>query len=249
MDKSGVRIALALTTGLMVMVSAVILLNVWGHAPPAAHAQAGTGVTRVTTTGSDVVGCGSVAAPCATLQYAIDQALSGEEVWVAAGTYTDVNSYGGLSQVVYLTKTLTLRGGYSADFATWDPETYVTTLDAGGSGRVVYISGDISPTIEGFRITGGSANGLGGDPFGDAGGGVYILSATVTISRNVIINNEAIGSGFFDDGLGGGLYAAESAPTLRDNLVLNNQASGGAWTSGMGGGLYFVNSRPVLEAN
>lgn len=31
-------------------------------------------------------------------------------------------------------------------------------------GRVLYITGDINPTIEGLRITGGSAVGLGGLP-------------------------------------------------------------------------------------
>ena len=241
-------ISFALILGLLALVGALALLGAWGSGPPVAHAQSGTGTIRVTTTGTDTVGCGSVTTPCLTVQYAVDRAGAGDEIRVATGTYADVNNYGGLAQVVYISKTVTLRGGYSTDFNNWDPDTYATTLDAQSNGRVLYVTGDITPTVEGFRITGGDASGLGGDPFGDAGGGVYVLDATVTISRNIIVNNSAVG-GFFVDGLGGGVYAAESTPTLRGNLILDNQAVGGSWASGMGGGLYFVESQPVLEAN
>jgi hypothetical protein len=41
----------------------------------------------------------------------------------------------------YISKTLTLRGGYSPDFGAWHPGTYPTTLDAMGRGHVAYIVG------------------------------------------------------------------------------------------------------------
>jgi PKD repeat protein len=43
----------------------------------------------VATTGTDTGDCTSQAAPCATVQYASDQATSGDTVYVAAGTYAE----------------------------------------------------------------------------------------------------------------------------------------------------------------
>lgn len=43
-------------------------------------AQTGSGVIRVAISGSDGPGCGSATTPCRTLQYAIDQAQTGEEI-------------------------------------------------------------------------------------------------------------------------------------------------------------------------
>ena len=43
----------------------------------------------------------------------------------------------------------------------------------------------ITPTVEGLRLTGGDATGLGGGLYNaDAGGGVYVYTATATISRS-----------------------------------------------------------------
>ena len=245
MNAKKLHISLALTLGLLALAGALALLGTWA-CPEVALAQGPDGHATYYVAPN----CTGLPTPCyTTVQAAVDAVDDPDDVIeVAEGTYNNVNFYGGLAQIVYITKSLTLRGGYNNDFTAWDPEAYTTTLDAQSNGRVVYISGDITPTVEGFRITGGSATGLGGDPFGDAGGGIYILDATVTISRNVIVNNSAVG-GFFVDGLGGGVYAAESTPTLRGNLILDNQATGGFFASGAGGGLYFVESQPVLEAN
>ena len=250
MNTQKLHISLALAFVFLALVGALTLLGFWGDGPPVVQAQSGTGVIRVATTGADTSGCGGAGSPCRTIQYAVDQAVSGDEVRVATGTYTDVQGRAGITQAVHITKSLTIRGGYTtSDWNTSDPDTYTTTLDAQGNGRVIYIAGDVTVTVEALHLTGGDATGLEGDPFGDAGGGVYILSATVTLSRCIIANNEATtDSG--SDGLGGGVYAAESVPTLYGNLVLDNRAAASAFLGGgMGGGLYFVNSRPTLEAN
>ena len=180
--------------------------------------------------------CGGVT-PChATIQEAVDAAVPGDEIRAASGTYTGVNNYGGLAQVVYISKTVTVRGGYTTtNWTTPYPITQPTTLDAQGQGRVLYITGDISPTIEGLHITDGNAAGLGGSPWGDdAGGGVYVITATATINNNRVFNNTA--------GEGGGLYVIYSDARLGGNTVYVNTAY---W----GGGLLLEMSDARLSRN
>jgi parallel beta-helix repeat protein len=210
-------------------------------------AQAGTGIIRVETTGSDTPGCGG-ATPCQTVQYAVDQAQAGEEVRVASGLYTGVQgrpapseylnppASGVITQVVYISKTVTIRGGYTTAFTDPpDPETNPTTLDAQGEGRVLFITGDISPTIEGLHITNGDATGLGSVWGQDIGGGVYVINATPTISNNRMFSNTAQ--------YGGGLYLHDSDVTLSGNTVTDNTASE------RGGGLYLWSSDAMLNGN
>ncbi len=212
-----------------------------------ALAQAGTGIIRVATTGSDTPGCGGVN-PCQTVQYAVDQAQAGEEVRVASGLYTGVQgrpapseylnppASGVITQVVYISKTVTIRGGYTTAFTDPpDPEANQTTLDAQGEGRVLFITGNISPTIEGLHITNGDAAGLGGRSSTDVGGGVYVINATVIISNNRMFSNTAQ--------YGGGLYLHDSDATLSGNTVTANTANE------RGGGLYLWSSDATLSGN
>jgi parallel beta-helix repeat protein len=149
---------------------------------------------------------------------------------VAAGTYTGVSARAGVTQTVYISKTVTIQGGYTTtNWNTSYPITQPTTLDALRQGRVLYIAGDpsagraISPTIEGLRITNGNA--------GDAsGGGVYVISATVTLNNNQVFNNTADADGR----VGGGVYLLYSDATLSENTIISNTARGAV---GGGGGL------------
>jgi hypothetical protein len=193
---------------------------------------------HVATDGQDDSDCTDTAFPCRTVQYAIDVADDDDVIKVAAGVYTGVNGYGGLAQVIYLTKTLTVRGGYTiTDWTTSDPVANPTTLDAEGQGRVLYITGLISPTIEGVRMTGGDATGWGGGGGLDVGGGVFVSEAATTISNCVVYSNTASSSG---EGRGGGLYLDHSAATLNDSTIAGNTASTADF--GRGGGLYLYES-------
>ncbi len=122
--------------------------------------------------------------PCySSVQKALDKADPGNRIYVAAGTYTDA-----VGTVADITETVTLLGGWNASFTIRNPDTYITTLDAQRGGHVVKITGSISPTIDGFTITGGQADtGTAVDKW--KGGGIFSKDASPIISNNVITNN------------------------------------------------------------
>jgi len=236
----------SLTLGLSLAL-ALALLWLLSYTQPA---QADPGILYVAPDGDDANNCASVTSRCRTIQRAVDVAQPGDEIRVAAGVYTGVQArpvppgYPNppltnlITQVVYITKTVTVRGGYTtADWNTPDPDAHPTTLDAQGLGRVMVIAGDISPTVEGLHITGGDAAGLGGMPGANGGGGVYIISATTTISNNRVFSNVNT-----TDVNGGGLYLLWSPATLSGNTVYSN-------TADYGGGLYLDGSDATLSGN
>jgi hypothetical protein len=182
-----------------------------------------------------------------TVQAAVDAAEEGDTIKVA-GYCTgvegrprrDVSTTGIVTQVVYISKTVTVRGGYTlTNWTTSNPDIYTTTLDADGEGRVLYITGQVSPTVEGLQITGGYALDLGGAPpskgWPCVGGGVYIITATATLIDNQIVDNRA-----FDGG--GGLFLLYSNAVIEGNSIVSNGSL-------QGGGLCLLESNPTLIGN
>ncbi len=187
--------------------------------------------------------CTDAITPCyTTVQAAVDAVDDpGDLVKVSGGWYTDLSGlpapagYHGaevITQVLYLTKTVALRGGYDATFITWAPSVYTTTLDAEGKGRVLFVSGEITPTLSGFVFAGGDANGLGGDAAGDSGGGAYLMTTTALLRDNVFTANRAY--------QGGAAFVTGNQGTqLLENTVYSNTAE-------LGGGMAFVDSAGVV---
>jgi len=169
-----------------------------------------------------------------SVQAAVDVAGDDDVIKVAAGTYTgvdvrprdDFTTTGVVTQVVYISKTVAIQGGYTTtNWTTPDPEANPTTLDAEGQGRVFYITGDISTTIEGLRITGGDANVFPNTEWGsNHGGGMFIISATMTIRGNWVYGNMAT--------LGGGI-----ALLMSDNALLSDNTISTNISNFIGGGL------------
>jgi hypothetical protein len=226
------RYALLATLGLGL---GLILALLWAlGGPSVVHAD--PGVLCVAPGGT---GCGGPCGACyASVQAAVDVAGTGDEIRIASGVYTGVQARAGVTQVVILTKTLTLSGGYTTtNWTTSDPVANPTTLDAEGQGRVMYITGNINPTVEGLRITGGD-----GSTGGDGGGGIAIREATAIIRNNVISDN--VGSRLPTvEGNGGGISVITStSPVLiYSNIIQANVSYSGTlippmvW--GEGGGI------------
>jgi len=239
--------ALSLTVALA-LAGVVVLL--WLVGGPAA-AQAGPGTRYVATTGNDTFNhCTNSGSPCRTVQHAVDVANPGDAILVATGVYSDMHvrpipagypnppDSGTITQVVYISKTVTIAGGFDVKFTfPPNPNKHLTTLSADPKtrGRVVVVVGHISPTISGLRITNGDATGLGGVGGHDAGGGVYVCDAAPTMNDNRVFENSA------EDG--GGLCLYDSAATLRRNTITSNTASQD------GGGLSLYDGGATLSAN
>jgi hypothetical protein len=145
---------------------------------------------------------------------------------------------------VYINKSVTIRGGYTTtNWMTSYPITQPTVLDAQGKGRVVYISGDITPTLDGLIVTHGNATGLTANCNSDAdgcGGGIFVFNAHPLIVNNTITNNVATvttSGSSRTTGYGGGLYMRSTTrAVISGNVIISNTAS--TAHCGAGGGLY-----------
>jgi hypothetical protein len=227
-------VAVALGLGLALTVLWLMICDRTGDSTPIARAASYT-----------VCPEGPPTCDYATIQAAVDAANDGNVIKVATGVYTDVHmrprndvtTTGVVTQVIYITKSVTIQSGYTTTAWTIPyPITQPTVLDAQGQERVVYITGDISPTIEGLQITGGNASNLGGSPnLVDGGGGVYIITATATLSNNWVFSNTATWSG--------GLAVVFSSAILRSKVVASNIAYS------RGGGIVLVGGSTVLSNN
>jgi hypothetical protein len=250
MNTKILQLSSALGLGLAALVGALALLGGWGSRSPITQAQG----LDTHNTYHVAPSCTGVPTPCyTTVQAAVDATDDpGDVIKVATGIYTGVTMREGVSQIVYISKTVTVRGGYTVDdWDTSDPAANPTTLDAQGEGRVLCVTGDIQPTIEGLRITGGDATGLGGGRwrYDGTGGGVYVVSATATIRHCTIYSNVASRD---DWGGGGGVYLWDTPAVLINNVVYSNTAGMSPITgflSGEGGGVAMSESEATLSGN
>ena len=186
-------------------------------------------------TGDDVTDFVSLDA--SALQNAVD-AADAEDVIKIAGTCAGVQTVGGDDQTVYITKSLTLQGGYNPDAWLATPSSALTTtLDAQGQGRVIEVASNMAITLDHLKITGGNDSIGGGilvnpnvvltltnslvtsNTSGGAGAGIRDMSnATVTISNTTFSYNQTGGSG-------GTIYMSGGTLTLNNSTLYQNTAS------------------------
>jgi parallel beta-helix repeat protein len=153
---------------------------------------------------------------------------SGGEVWVAAGTY---------SERLELPPFVHLYGGFQGNETVRDardPANRTTTMDGGGSGRVLLVSGGHRcQTIDGFTVKGGRIVAS----MSDQGGGIECYQAGPLIAACRIQQNVA--------NLGGGIGIFGGSPEIRDCLISNNSAA--ADGKGWGGGIQMDHSLAWIE--
>jgi Right handed beta helix region len=164
------------------------------------------------------------------VQAAINAALPGDQVWVAAGLY---------QERITLKDGVALYGGFAGgetSFGQRDWKTNASILDGKRQGTVVMVpkAAANGVSVDGFTIQNGGAGSLS---FGTAsGGGIYCASGSaVTIANNSVTNCAAEH--------GGALYCSNSVVVLSNNIVVGNSAE-------RGGGVFCdLKSFPVIIKN
>jgi hypothetical protein len=251
------RLLLAFGSGLALALALLAALS----GPPA---RAADGCDRyvVNPGGADTGSCSSQNSPCQTVQYALEQTSPGERICVADRSGSGFEGPSVYTGTIVVTKSVILDGAWIAGRSILGSWTFLSNdctpanvvLDAQGAGRVISITGTITPTIQCFTITGGDAAGLGGDPGagidpgGDAGGGIYSGGAAPLILNNVISGNYGC-QGCAGNSHGGGIYLLDAPATavISGNLIANNVADDSF--DGMGGGIMMRNSDAQIRHN
>ena len=246
-------LSLSIVLAGLFLILALGLLAVTGL--PAAPAEGSTCDRYVVSGGSNSTACASSAAPCKTIQYALEQAASGDRICVA--DRSDVAGATTYSGTVVVTKSVTLDGGWATQgvgepFNETRCPSQNVIIDGQGLQRAISITGSIAPTIRCFVITGGNADGQGGNPSGsfenDAGGGIFAINAAPIIERNVITGNHAC-EACSHYGIGGGVYLRNAPATaiVQYNVIDSN--AGGATLLGWGGGIALRDSSAQVFSN
>ncbi|MGC9357289.1 MAG: choice-of-anchor Q domain-containing protein, partial [Anaerolineae bacterium] len=197
------------------------------------------GIHYVAPTGTDSEHC-TPQSPCLTIQQAISNAVAGDEIRVAAGTYSQIFTINDEVQVAYIGKNVTLKGGFTtSNWLSADPTANATTIDAQGNGRGIYVGvGANQVEIDGFHVRNGAID-------EDYGAGVRHTAGELLLRNCQIYDNHSTGSGSVSSGGGvaTGLAGADTTLTLQASDLYSNSAYSA------GGAVAVVSGTVVIEGN
>lgn len=206
-----------LKLGLVLMISVLCLLIVCSSAY--------SSVIYVKTTGDDNNNGSTWDLAKQTITDALDTAATGDEIWVAAGTY---------NELIFVKAAVQVYGGFagtetSRDDRNWEAnQTIIDSSSVQGNedyrSTVTFANGiGTNTSIDGFTIAGGTGTVLRHHRYG---GGIYCEDrSSPTIANNHITHNSA------DSGAGIFCYNF-SRPLIYNNIITDNTAED--W----GGGIY-----------
>jgi hypothetical protein len=229
--------------GALILLTLLILFT-----PAALPAQAepttGT-IYRVVPDGTSSGDCGDSWANACSLQHALKDLADGggDEIWVAAGTYTP----GAAREDTFQLKNgVALYGGFAGTESErsqrdWQTNETILSGDIGvsedssdNSYHVVSGSGtDRSAVLDGFTVTKGNADTSGS--FRNMGAGMYNRSGSPTVRNTRFEGNSA-------SAYGGGMHNREGSSPLLINVVFSGNSAGME-----GGGMDNASSNPELQ--
>ena len=154
-----------------------------------------------------------------TLRAAITAANNGDAIAFALNLPATITLITG---ELLITKSITISGPGSGSL----------TISGNNSSRVFNIGTSNTVNISGVRIADGVADG------GGVGAGIYVDTATLTLTNCAVHNNHASGGGTAS---GGGIYSNQSQLTFNGCTVDSNTATGD------GGGIYTTGSSLTID--
>jgi hypothetical protein len=210
----------------------------------------------VTTTGDDAANSGtSWSEAFRTLHKALASANSGDEIWIAKGTYYPDEGPGiqanSVAEHFYLKAGVEIYGGFEGteppayDLNLRDFEANTTFLSgdidqdgtlSGNSNNIFYNSWDqldSSALLDGVTIDGGNTSPSTGFSSIE-GGGMFLFQTSPRLVNCTFSNN-------YSDGLAGGLYLNRASPQLLKCRFIGNQSGFS------GGGMWLGESSPLIE--
>ncbi|TZF84858.1 T9SS type A sorting domain-containing protein [Pedobacter sp. BS3] len=190
------------------------------------------------------------------IQAMINASSSGDQIWLAAGTYLPtVIAYNGTTsrdKAFVLKSGVAIYGGFAGGETLLSARNYTTNVcilsgDLDGSTGtddtyhvVIGASLNTSTILDGVTISGGRANGSSSafistgtfEFYKDRAAGIYLRSSKPQLSNIIIKDNISSGGG-------AGGYFYTSSPTVTNATIVNNTAGGN------GGGLFFYGTSSV----